>query len=149
MHKTIKKVGEDIEGLNFNTAISALMILVNDAYKHNCRSQKLTEPLLALLAPFAPHMAEELWEKMGNMGLASLTSWPSYDPQLTIDDTVSIGVQVNGKRRAAIDVQLDMDQEAVVALAMTIDTVKAAVGEKGFGKIIYVPGKILNIISAK
>lgn len=149
LHKTIKKVGEDIEGLNFNTAISALMILVNDAYKHNCRSQKLTEPLLALLAPFAPHMAEELWEKMGNMGLASLTSWPSYDPQLTIDDTVSIGVQVNGKRRAAIDVQLDMDQEAVVALAMTIDTVKAAVGEKGFGKIIYVPGKILNIISAK
>lgn len=149
LHKTIKKVGDDIESLNFNTAISALMILVNEAYKHNCQSQLLIKPLLGLLAPFAPHMVEELWEKMGLEGLSSLSPWPDYNPQLTIDDTVSIGVQVNGKRRGAIDVSQDMSQEKAIELALAVEAVKNAVGEKGIGKVVYVPCKILNIISAK
>lgn len=149
LHKTIKKVGDDIENLNFNTAISALMILVNEAYKQNCSSQLLVKPLLGLLAPFAPHMVEELWEKLQFDGLSSLSPWPDYNPQLTIDDTVSIGVQVNGKRRGSIDVSQDVTQEQAIEMAMAIDTVKNAVGEKGVGKVVYVPCKILNIISAK
>lgn len=149
LHKTIKKVGDDLESMSFNTAISALMILVNEAYKHNSRSRLLLKPLLGILAPFAPHMAEELWEKLGFGELVSLSQWPSFNPQLTIDDSVSIGVQVNGKRRGAIDVSMDMTQEAAVALALTVDAIKNAIGETGVGKVIYVPGKILNIISAK
>lgn len=147
LHKTIKKVGEDIESLSFNTAISALMILVNEIYKHQSRSKVLMKNLITLLAPFAPHMCEEIWEKMGEQGLSSLAPWPSFNPALTIDETVSIGIQVNGKRRGAADLAKDEDQESAMKKALAIDAVKNAIGENGIGKVIYVPGKILNIIS--
>ncbi|MBY0384683.1 class I tRNA ligase family protein, partial [bacterium] len=147
LHKTIKKVGDDIESFSFNTAISALMILVNDIYKHRNHSRQVLKPLLSLLAPFAPHLTEELWEKIGEKDLASLSAWPNYNPQLTIDNTVSIGIQVNGKTRGAIDISVDESQEAVLQKALQVQAVATAVGDKGVGKVIYVPGKILNIIA--
>lgn len=147
LHKTIKKVGEDIETLSFNTCISALMILVNEAYKFDCRSNNFLKPLVAILAPFAPHICEEIWEQMGETGFSSVSPWPEYNPALTIDDTVSIGIQVNGKRRGAIDLAKDTSQEDAVQKALSIDAVKNAIGQNGIGKVIYVPGKILNIIS--
>jgi leucyl-tRNA synthetase len=143
LHKTIKKIGEDIESLSFNTAISTLMILVNDIYKHNSHSRLVLQPLLSLLAPFAPHISE----KMGLKGFASLSEWPLYNPQLTIDNTVSIGIQVNGKTRGAIEIGVDENQESVLAKALQVESVKNAIGDKGVGKVIYVTGKILNIIA--
>jgi leucyl-tRNA synthetase len=147
LHKTVKKVGDDLETMSFNTAISTLMILVNETYKHGCHSKELIKTLISLLAPFAPHMCEEIWQKAGESGLASLSPWPAFNPQLTVDDTVSIGVQVNGKRRGAIELSLSDDQEAAVQKALSIEAIRNAIGEKGIGKVIYVPGKILNIIA--
>lgn len=147
LHKTIKKIGEDIESFNFNTAISSLMILVNEIYKHGSHSRKVLKPLLSLLAPFAPHLAEDLWEKIGETGLASLSTWPTFNSHLTIDNTVSIGIQVNGKKRGAIEIQVDESQDSVMAKALEIEAVKNAIGNLGVGKVIYVPGKILNIIA--
>jgi leucyl-tRNA synthetase len=147
LHKTIKKVGEDIESLSFNTAISSLMILVNEIYKHGSHSRRVITPLLSLLAPFAPHLAEDLWEKIGETGLASLSTWPTYNSHLTIDNTVSIGIQVNGKKRGAIEIQVDESQDSAMAKALEIEAVKNAIGNLGVGKVIYVPGKILNIIA--
>ncbi len=147
LHKTIKKVGEDIENLSFNTSISALMILVNEIYKHGSHSRAVLKPLVSLLAPFAPHMCEELWEKMGEKSLASLSEWPQYNPLLTIDNTVSIGIQVNGKTRGSIDIGVDESQEAVAQKALQVQAVANAIGDKGVGKVIYVPGKIINFIA--
>lgn len=147
LHKTIKKVGEDIESFNFNTCISSLMILVNEIYKHGSHSRQVIKPLLSLLAPFAPHITEDLWEKIGETGLASLSSWPTYNSHLTIDNTVSIGIQVNGKKRGAVEISVDESQESAVAKALEIEAVKNAIGGLGVGKVIYVPGKILNIIA--
>jgi leucyl-tRNA synthetase len=147
LHKTVKKVGDDLEAMNFNTAVSALMILVNEIYKHGCHSREMIKTLISILAPFAPHLCEEIWEKAGENGLASLSEWPGYNPQLTVDDTVSIGVQVNGKRRGATELALSDDQEAAMQKALSIEAIRNAIGEKGIGKIIYVPGKILNIIA--
>jgi leucyl-tRNA synthetase len=147
MHKTIKKVGEDLESLSFNTAVSTLMILVNEAYRHNNTSKVLLKNLVLLLAPLAPHLCEEIWEKMGEKGFSSLAPWPEFNPALTIDETVSIGIQVNGKRRGAVDLAVDENQEAAVQKALSIEAVRNAIGENGIGKVIYVPGKILNIIA--
>lgn len=146
-HKTIKKVGEDIESLGFNTAISALMILVNEAYKQDTHSKEFLKTLVSLLAPFAPHMCEEIWQKMNHEGLASLSAWPEYDTNLITDDTVTIGVQVNGKKRGAIDVAKDASQEDALKHANDITAVTAAIDNKPIRKVIYVPGKILNIIA--
>lgn len=146
LHKAIKKVGEDIESFSYNTAISTLMILVNEIYKHTNHSRTVLRTLVSLLAPLAPHVCEEIWERMGEQNFASLSEWPSYNPQLTIDDTVSIGIQVNGKKRGAIEINVSESQDSVVEKALAVEAVKNAIGDKGIGKVIYVPGKILNII---
>ncbi len=146
MHKTIKKVGEDIESLSFNTAISAMMILVNDVYKAGIRPRSLVSALVRLLAPFAPHMAEELWKKIGGEGLVVLAPWPQYESSLTVDSTVTIGVQVNGKSRGTIEVAKDALEADAVAAAMAIPQVANAVGGKPLSKVIYKAGRILNLI---
>ncbi|MFP5519561.1 MAG: leucine--tRNA ligase [Bdellovibrionia bacterium] len=147
LHKTIKKVSEDIENMSFNTAISAMMILVNELYKQNCHSQKVLMPLIQLLSPFAPHMSEELWHKMGGTGFVSLATWPQFDPKLIIDDHVTMGVQVNGKMKGTIQIAVDASEEAAVALAKELPTVANALGGKEPEKVIYRPGKILNLIA--
>lgn len=146
LHKTIKKVGEDIEGLGFNTAISALMILLNELYKANLRSKKILLPMLQMVAPFAPHMAEELWEKLGQSGFVSNANWPTFDSALTVDSVVSIGVQVNGKSRGVIEIDKDAEEAVALAKAMEVGSVANALGGKQPDKVIYKAGRILNLI---
>jgi leucyl-tRNA synthetase len=146
LHKTIKKVTDDIEKLSFNTAISAMMILVNDIYKANVKPKSVLKPLVQLLMPFAPFLAEELWEKMGEMGFVSLAPWPKYDNQLVADDKATIGVQVNGKMRGTVELAVDADENSAVELALAVDAVSVALAGKKPDKVIYKAGKILNLI---
>ncbi|WP_413583275.1 leucine--tRNA ligase [Bdellovibrio sp. HCB288] len=146
LHKTIKKVTDDIESMSFNTAIAAMMILVNDLYKADCRSELALKPLAQILAPFAPHLAEELWEKMGGQGLCSLAPWPSYDSNLCADDTVTIGVQVNGKMRGTIEIGVAASEEEALTAARAVPGVNSALSGKDPDKVIYKAGKILNLI---
>lgn len=146
LHKTIKKVGEDMESLSFNTAISALMILLNEIYSENVRSKSVLKPFVQLLAPLAPHMAEELWSRLGGEGFVSLAPWPEYDPSLAHDDVVSMGVQVNGKTRGTIEIALTASEDDALSLARAQNAVKNAIDGKTIAKVIYKPGKILNII---
>lgn len=148
MHKTIKKVQEDIENLGFNTAISAMMILVNETYKSGVRPLPLVKNLVQMLAPFAPHMSEELWKRLGGEGLVALAPWPKFDSALTIDSTVTMGVQVNGKSRGTIEIAKDAPENEAVAAALAVATVSNALGGKNPAKVIYKPGKILNLIVA-
>ncbi len=146
LHKTIKKVGEDIEALSFNTAISAMMILLNDVYKVGTRPRAILKPLLQILSPFAPHVCEEIWSKIGEKGLIVLSPWPTYDSNLTVDNVVNIGVQVNGKSRGAIEVAKDASEADAVALALAVESISKAIGGKPVTKVIYKAGRILNLI---
>lgn len=146
VHKTIKKVTEDIESMGFNTAISAMMILVNELYKTECRSEEALKPLVQILAPFAPHLTEELWEKMGGTGLCSLAPWPKYDSTLVADDTVTIGVQVNGKMRGTIEISPTASEEEALAAAKAVAAVSSVLAGKNPDKVIYKAGRILNLI---
>jgi leucyl-tRNA synthetase len=146
MHKTIKKVGEDIEALSFNTSISTMMILLNEIYKQGSKSKTVIKALVQVLAPFAPHVSEELWHRLGGAGLVALAPWPSYDVALTIDSVITMGVQVNGKSRGTIEIEKDASEEAAVRAAMALSTVANAMGGKSADKVIYKAGRILNLI---
>ncbi|MBC7754355.1 MAG: leucine--tRNA ligase [Moraxellaceae bacterium] len=146
VHKTIKKITEDIENLSFNTSISQMMILVNELYKHNCKSKKALMPLVQLLQPFAPHLAEELWQVMQGEGFVVTAAWPTFDPGLCKDDTVTMGVQVNGKMRGTIEIPADANEEFAVKVALGLAAVAGALNHKAPQKIIYKVGKILNLI---
>jgi len=146
LHKTIKKVGEDYESMSFNTAVSALMILVNEMYSLNVRPAAILKTMAQLLAPMAPHIAEELWSRLGGQGLVSLAPWPQFDSTLVQDDRVVMGVQVNGKTRGSVELALDASADDAVAQAREVNAVKNAIEGKKIAKVIYKPGKILNII---
>jgi leucyl-tRNA synthetase len=147
LHKTIKKVTQDIETMNFNTCISQMMILVNETYKQDARPKKLLLTLAQLLMPFAPHLAEELWSKLGGQGYVSLASWPEFDPSLCQDDIVTLGVQVNGKMRGTISVAPGAPEQVAVDMAMQVPAIVNALEGKTPAKIIYKEGKILNLIA--
>lgn len=146
LHKTIKKVTEDIEVLGFNTCISQMMIFVNDLYKHECKSKKALVPLVQLLQPFAPHLAEELWHQLGQPGLVVTSAWPTFKPELCQDDVITLGVQVNGKMRGTIEIAPAASEADAVDAAKKIATVETALGGKNPSKVIYKAGKILNLI---
>jgi len=152
LHKTIKKVGDDIEEFKYNTAISALMILVNEIYdfKNKNNSWPLSKDNLALfvriLEPFAPHLAEELWSQMGNKELLVKESWPKYDEALLKDDTFVLAIQINGKLRSTIEVASDITEEAVKELAFADENVKKWMEDKEVVKVVYVKGKLLSIV---
>ncbi|MBW6431996.1 class I tRNA ligase family protein, partial [Patescibacteria group bacterium] len=147
MHKAIKKVGEDIEELKYNTAISTLMIAVNELSNLSKVTRKSIEMLLLMLAPFAPHITEELWEELGNKGSIHIQPWPSYDKKLVVDDIVTVVVQVNGKVRANLEVSKGENQEKVEKLALSDKNVQKFIGKSGPKKIIYIQDKILNIVT--
>lgn len=149
LHKTIKKVSQDIEALNFNTCISSMMILVNELYKHECKSKKALLPLAQLLQPFAPHIAEEIWHQLGGVGLVVTAPWPKFDPALCQDDTVTMGVQVNGKMRGTVELAVAADEATAVAEALKIAAVAQALNGAQPAKVIYKAGKILNLIAGK
>jgi leucyl-tRNA synthetase len=146
LHKTIKKVTEDIENMSFNTAISQMMILVNELYKNNEKPKGTLRTLAQLMMPFAPHLAEEIWEKLDGQGFVSMAAWPNYESSLCVDDVITMGVQVNGKMRGTIQLAPDAPENEAMKVAREVSTVQAAIGSAEISKVIYKPGKILNII---
>ncbi|WP_274365535.1 leucine--tRNA ligase [Paenibacillus thermotolerans] len=146
LHRTIKKITEDYEALRFNTAISQMMIFVNEAYKMETLPLDGMNRFVQLMAPIAPHIAEELWEKLGHSGSITYVPWPEYDEKWTVDDEVEIVVQVNGKIVGRANVAADADEEALRELALGLDNVKAAMTGKQIRKVIAVKGKLVNIV---
>ncbi|OFZ23300.1 MAG: leucine--tRNA ligase [Bdellovibrionales bacterium GWB1_55_8] len=146
-HKTIKKVTEDIENLRFNTAISQMMVFVNHMTKLQQKPRKCLRPFIQLLNPFAPHIAEELWEKIGETTPLTYASWPAYDPALAKDDLITIAVQVMGKTRGTIEMEPGSTQEAVEKAARENTTVARQLEGKEVKKVIFVKDKILNFVA--
>ncbi|MDO5133177.1 MAG: class I tRNA ligase family protein, partial [Eubacteriales bacterium] len=146
MHKTIKKVSEDIEAQKFNTAIAAMMTLLNDIYKAGSLSKEDLITFLKLLSPFAPHITEEIYESIGGEGFLTISAWPVFDPAKTVDDMIEVGVQVNGKVRAAVQIARDADKETALAAARANERVASFMEGKKLVKEIYVPGKIINFV---
>jgi leucyl-tRNA synthetase len=146
LHKTIKKVTEDIENLSYNTCISQMMILVNEMYKVSDHSRSTLLTLTQLLMPFGPHVAEELWENLGGQGFVSLAKWPTFNLALCKDDTVVMGVQINGKMRGTIEISMDTTEAAAIELAQKVPSILAVLDGKPIAKVIYKAGKILNLI---
>ena len=147
MHQTIKKVSSDFEGMKFNTAIAAMMGLVNDMYKAGSVTKGELKTLLILLNPVAPHITEELWQIMGCEGRVYQAVWPEYDEAKTVEDEVEIAAQINGKVRATLKVGISEEQEAVKEKVMAQDAVKKALEGKTVVKEIYVKGRIYNIVA--
>ena len=147
-HKTVKKVTEDIEGMRFHTALSALMVFVNDAQKAAHLPRVLAEGFVLLLAPFAPHLGEELWQRLGHADTLTYETWPAYDPELTQEETVTVAVQVNGKFRATIELAADADKEATLGAARNQDKVAAYLAGKTIRREIVVPGRLVNFVIA-
>ena len=143
IHQTIKKVSTDFENLKYNTAIAAMMALLNDFYKKGSITKGELKTLIILLNPVAPHITEEMWQLMGCEGRVYQQTWPEYDEAKTVEATVEIAVQINGKMRATIAIGKDDPKDAVLAKA------KEAIASKLTGNIvkeIYVPGRIVNIV---
>jgi leucyl-tRNA synthetase len=146
-HKSLKKVGEDYEVLRFNTAISQMMIFVNDAYKTETLPKQAMVHFVQMLSPIAPHIAEELWEKLGFTGSVSYVAWPQYDVSLTVDSEVEIVVQVSGKIADRLNIPADLDEAGMEALALESEKVKELIAGKTIRKIIAVKGKLVNIVA--
>ncbi len=148
LHETIKKVTEDVEGLRFNTAISQMMTFVNDANKWDKRPRPAMEKLVVLLAPFAPHITEELWEKLGYEESIAYADWPEYKEEYLIPDTQNFAVQVNGKVRAQLEVDIEKseDKEYVLGLAKEQQSIQKYLEDGKIVKEIFVPGKIVNFV---
>ena len=145
-HQTIKKLGEDIENLHFNTAVSQLMIYCNHLQKCNTVSKKLIEELVIILSPFIPHISEEFWSLLGHSQTISYQSWPQYKEDLIQLDEVAIAVQVNGKLRANINVAKDSNESDVISEAMLSENVKKFTSEGNIIKTIYVANRLLNFV---
>jgi leucyl-tRNA synthetase len=148
LHKTMKKVTEDMEGMSFNTAISAMMVLTNHLQSLDGQVPvEAAEKLALMVSPFAPHLGEECWSLLGNKDSLAYAPWVEYDEELCVDNTVKMGVQVNGKVRGQIEIPKDADQELAMAEAMKEARVEAQLDGKDIKKIIFVPGRILNIVA--
>jgi len=146
LHACIKKVTEDLDGLRFNTAISALMVFVNEAMTWEVKPLAALRDFLILLQPFAPHVAEELWSKAaGPAANLAYQPWPKYDPALLVEDTLEIPVQVNGKLRDVIKVPANADNAALEAAAKASEKIQPFLEGKTIKKIIVVPKKLVNI----
>ncbi|GDZ85870.1 leucine--tRNA ligase [Leuconostoc citreum] len=145
-HQTVKKVTDDLENMRFNTAISQMMVFVNDAYKSDALPVTYMNGFIQLLAPFAPHLAEELWVRLGNRESISYVSWPTYDDTKLVDDTVEIIFQVNGKVRGKATVARDINQDDMITAAKADDNVQNFIMGKTVRKVIAIPGKFVNIV---
>ena len=145
MHRTIKKVGEDADNLKANTAIAALMTMLNEFYDKGVNKAEYMT-FLTLLNPFAPHITEELWQQMGGEGLLSVAPWPVYEEAKTVEDTVEMAVQVNGKLKCTIKLSVDCDKQTAIDTALAEEKVKNAIAGKKMVKQIVVPGKIVNLV---
>jgi leucyl-tRNA synthetase len=146
-NQTVKKVTEDYEGLRFNTGISQLMVFINEAYKAETLPKAYVEGFLQLLAPIAPHMTEELWEKLGHEDSITYVGWPSFDESKLVDNEVEIVLQVNGKVKAKVMIPRDMNKDDLEKTAMENEDIKSQIEGKTIRKVIAVPGKLVNIVA--
>ena len=146
IHKAIKKVSSDIEEMKFNTAIACLMTLINDIGRVGKIGREQLIIFLKLLSPFAPHITEEIYEQIGGEGFLTVSAWPEYDEAKTVDETVAVGVQINGKARASVDIPTGAPKEEAFALAKANEKVASYLAGKTLVKEIYVPNKIINFV---
>ena len=149
MHQTIKKVTEDIDTLKGNTAVAQLMTLCNRFYELKSVNNEEFKTFLLLLNPFAPHITEEIWELQGYPGVITDQVWPLYDEAKTIEQTVEIAIQVNGRIKARIDIAHDLGKEEALACAKAVESVAQEIDGKSIVKEIYVPGRLVNIVVKK
>ena len=146
-HQTVKKVTEDYEALHFNTAISQLMVFINEAYKADVLPISYVEGFVKLISPIAPHIAEELWEKLGSSGTIAYEGWPAYDEAKLKDDEVEIVIQINGKVKHKLLVPVNTNKDVLEQIAMDDDKIKEQIDGKTIRKVIAVPGKLVNIVA--
>ena len=147
MHKTIKKVTEDIDNLKCNTAIAAMMTLINKIYEKGSVNKAELKTLTILLNPFAPHVTEEMWDVMNFGGMVNEAQWPSFDEAKTVENSVEIVLQIMGKVRSRMTIAVDMPKDEVLRLAKADEKIAAAIAGKEIKKEIYVPGKLVNIVA--
>ena len=146
IHKLIKKVTNDIDNMKFNTAIAAMMAFINDVYEVGSITKDELVTLITLLNPFAPHLTEEMWENMGNTTFLSLEKWPEYNEAKTVENSIEIAVQINGKLRSTITIAKDASKDDAIASAKADPKVAEGIDRKTIVKEIYVPGRIVNIV---
>ena len=151
LHACIKKVTEDLDGMRFNTAISAMMVFINEAMTWQTKPLSVLKPFLQLLAPFAPHLAEELWARLHSTFGQAATSlayapWPKFDAALLVESEIEIPVQVNGKFRDTIKVAVDADNAAIESAAKASEKVQQFIAGKAIKKVIIVPKRMVNLI---
>lgn len=146
LHKTIKKVEEDIENFSFNTSVSTFMIAVNELNALKCNKRSILEPLLTLISPYAPHIAEELWSQLGHEGSISTVDFPKFEASHLVESSKNYPVSFNGKMRFTLELPLDLSKEEIEKIVMAEERTQAQLGERTPKKIIIVPGKIINIV---
>ncbi len=146
LNQTIKKVGDDIESFGFNTAISAMMIFLNHISKQQIRPKSVIEKFILILAPFAPHISEELWEKLGHTGTLAYESWPKYDKDLIKEKEIELAVQVNGKIKDRIVVSADSDEETIKQKALASEKINAALAGRQPKKVIIIKSRLVNVV---
>lgn len=148
LHRTIKRVGDDIERLAFNTAIAAMIEFVNEATRSGALTEGQLSRFVRTLCPFAPHLSEEVWSRMGGEGLASLAPWPGYDEAMLVEESVELAVQIMGKVKGRITAPADADAKAVEAIALADDRIRAQLEGLTVRKVIVVPGRLVNIVAS-
>ena len=146
VHKLIKKVSQDIEQFSYNTSISAFMICVNELSQQKCKNKELLKTLVILIAPFAPHIAEELWEMLGEQGSVCDAKWPTWNEEFLVESQAKMGVAFNGKTRFEIQIAADADNAAIEALVRADERTAKYVEDKQIVKIIIVPKRMVNIV---
>jgi leucyl-tRNA synthetase len=146
LHATIEKVGADTDAMRFNTAIAQMMTFVNEATSSATLPRTIVRKFVLLVAPYAPHVSEELWERLGEKGLIAHADWPSHDSSLTVENTVTLVVQVNGKRRDRLDMPRGAEQAAVEAAALRTEGVQRDLAGRTPRKVIIVPDRLVNIV---
>ena len=146
LHKTIKKVTDDIENFSFNTSVSTFMICVNELAASKCRERAVLEPLAVLIAPYAPHLAEELWHKLGNTVSIARASYPEFKPEYLVESSKEYPISFNGKMRFTMELPLDLSKEEIEAAVMAHEKTQQQLAGRTPKKVIVVPGKIVNIV---
>jgi leucyl-tRNA synthetase len=146
LHRTIQRVTDDLDGMRFNTAIAAMMEFTNHLTPLTVRPRSVLEPFVLLLAPFAPHLAEELWHVLGNAETLAYEPWPKFDAALTKADEIEVPVQINGKVRLRLAVPAEIDKATLEKTALDDERVRRLIEGKQVRKVIVVPGKLVNIV---
>ena len=146
LHKAIKKTGEDIERFSFNTAVSNFMITVNELASLNCHKRSILEPLAIIICPFAPHIAEEIWQKLGNSGSVVEAAFPQFQQSYVTENSKKYPVAINGKPRVEMEFPLDEAESVIEATVLAHQTILKWTEGKPPKKFIYVPGKMINVV---